>query len=245
LAFGFIGDGREGCGGKDPKKACGVTLPIMMGAAATLRVRAATRPLADTDRPEFTWVPARAGGGVATLKYEPSLYCDPGTFGYTPVAKKSDCTGTTFFEHFVRAEMAAPATAVEDEYGDGFVRVTMAGETVDEVPLTFRRGVELKVAALPAKTTYSRSDIINLMPTFNRLGETAALYGESGAVACSLDADSISFANASALQTEYGRKPGGLEVVPQRGNVVVRFTCNATAGLGFSGGAKGSLVIGP
>ncbi len=245
LTFGFIGDGREGCGGKDAKKACSIGLPIMMGATATVRVSAGTRPLADADRPEFTWVPSRSTGGTAKLTDEPSLYCDPGTFGFTPVAKKADCKGTTFFEHFVRVEMPAPTTAVADDYGDGFVRVTLAGEVVDEVPLTFRRGEELKVPALPAKAKYTLSDIINLVPAFNRLGESAALYAEGGAVSCALDADSLSFANASALQTEYGRTPGGIEIVPQRVNVVVRFTCEPKAGLGFSGGAKGSVVISP
>ncbi len=245
LAFGFIGDGRDGCGGKDAKKACAIGLPIMMGATATVRVSAGSRPLTDADRPEFAWVPARSSGGTATLTYEPSLYCDDGTFLFAPVAKKADCKGTSFFEHFVRVEMPAPTSAVADDYGDGFVRVSIGGEVVDEVPLTFRRGEELKVPALPAKAKYTLNDTINLMPAFNRLGDAAPLYAEGGVVSCSLDADSIGFASASALKTVYGRTPGGIEIVPQRVNVVVRFTCEPKAGLGFSGGAKGSVVISP
>src|SRR3989442_7927231 len=45
LSFGLIGDGRDGCGGKDAAKACSTSLAILYQSTATLRIRGtATHP---------------------------------------------------------------------------------------------------------------------------------------------------------------------------------------------------------
>jgi hypothetical protein len=74
LRFGLLGDGRDGCGGKG--KSCSIDLPIAFGAKATIRVGGASRALADTDRPEFTWVPSLPEAGNVKIEYAPTLYCD-------------------------------------------------------------------------------------------------------------------------------------------------------------------------
>jgi hypothetical protein len=142
------------------------------------------------------------------------------------------------------APPAADAVKGSDHYGDGFVRVSRGGEKLDELTLRFRRPSMVKVQAAPAKAKYVSGDIINLAPSFTHVDEKEALYAETGAVTCRLEPASIGYAKVSPLATRYGRQLGGIEVVPQRANVVIGYRCVPAAGLGFTSDAVGSIPIG-
>jgi hypothetical protein len=247
LAFSFIGDGNTDCGGgRAPAKRCATSTPVVYGATATVRVEKGTRALNDTDTLEVEWVRGTSASGAASVAYEPSWYCDNGSFVYRKVAKKADCTGgTAFFEHFVRVKMAPPSGAIGDDYGRGFLRIKVAGEVVDEHALTFARPAELRATLDPVKQRYSQIDIVSIAPTFTQLGASTPMYAEDGAVTCEIAPDSLDAALGTALQTQFGVKPGGIEVQLRRSNVVVKYQCTALSGLGFERPLAGNFTVAP